>query len=147
MVTLIQTTCNVFTMPLLLKFGRKQVILIGNLLLVMINICLGIVLIFSDRSGTGVGTFVLLIMFVMVFGLTMAPIRLYVPEIMPAKKVPLATMFNWVGASIVTIFTPMIIEANDNNAYPAFFLFAGTIIVCYIYNLLVMVETRGRSTK
>lgn len=41
----------------------------------------------------------------------------------------------------------MIIEANDGNAFPAFFMFGGTIGLCYIYNVLVMVETKGRSTK
>ena len=146
-ITCVQFFCNIMTMPILAKFGRKQIILIGNLLLAIIDIALAIFFVFSDWKPTGIICTVLLILFVSVFGLTMAPIRLYVPEILPAKKVPWATMMNWLGASITTLFTPMMIDSNHGNPYPAFFMFGGTIAVCYVYNLLVMVDTKGRTTK
>ena len=78
-ITSVQFVCNIFTMPILAKFGRKQIILNGNLGLTIINIALGIFFIFSDWKPTGIICTVLLILFVAVFGLTMAPIRLYVP--------------------------------------------------------------------
>ena len=66
---------------------------------------------------------------------------------MPAKMVPLATSTNWIAAAITTIFTPMMITITDGNAYPAFFMYGGTIGLLLIYNLLVMVETKGKTTK
>ena len=78
-VTGVQFVCNIFTMPVLAKFGRKQLILNGNLILTIINFALAIFLIFDHWSPTGIIVTVLLILFVAVFGLTMAPIRLYVP--------------------------------------------------------------------
>jgi len=48
--------------------------------------------------------------YMIVYGISLGPVVwLYVPEIIPAKIVPLATMMNWTGASICVIFTPIVI--------------------------------------
>lgn len=90
--------------------------------------------------------FVLLIIYNVVYGATLGPIVwLYVPEIIPSKIVPLATMTNWFGASICVIFTPIIIKLNDNNPYPVFFFYGGVTFVFFIINFFLMVETKGRT--
>ena len=108
-VTGAQLLGNICTIPIMANFGRKPLILTGNTLLTIIDLALGIFLIFPDWPPTGVIAFILMISFFAVFGCFLPPIRLYVPEIMPAKMVPIATMMNWVAASITTIFTPMMI--------------------------------------
>jgi len=79
-----------------------------------------------------------------VYGISLGPVVwLYVPEIIPAKIVPLATMMNWFGCSLCVIFTPMAIDANGGNPYPVFFFFGAFSIIFWIVNLVLMVETKG----
>ena len=68
---------------------------------------------------------------------------LYVPEIIPAKTVPLATMTVWIGCAICVIFTPIVQEANGNNPYPIFFFLGGITLLFFILNYRYMVETKG----
>ena len=138
-ITSVQFISNIFTILILTKCGRKRIILNGNISLTFITIFLGIMFIFNDWEYSKYVCTVFLIKFTIVFSLMMSPIRLYVPEILPAKKVPLANMMSWLGASIATIFTPFIIDSNGGNPYPIFFFFGATIGVCCIYNFLVMV--------
>jgi len=68
-----------------------------------------------------------------------------VPEIIPSKIVPFATMTNWLGASICVVFTPIVIKLNNKNPFPVFFFFGGVTILFYIMNVFLMVETKGKN--
>jgi len=88
----------------------------------------------------------LLIFYNIIYGATLGPIVwLYVPEIIPSKIVPFATMTNWLGASICVVFTPIVIKLNHKNPFPVFFFFGGVTILFYIMNVLLMVETKGKT--
>ena len=86
----------------------------------------------------------LLILFMTIFGLTLGPIVwMYVPEIIPAKTVPMATMMNWMSSSTAIIMTPFITKANGNNPFPVFFILGTATVLLFFVNLALMVETKG----
>jgi MFS transporter, SP family, arabinose:H+ symporter len=131
---------------ILAHFGRKCVTLYGNLLLAVCDIVIGIFFIFQDWSASGYIILAFLIIYSFVFGSSIGPIVwLYVPEIIPSKIVPFATMTNWLGASICVIFTPIVIKLNNNNPYPVFFFFGAITFIFFIMNVFLMVETKGRT--
>ena len=72
---------------------------------------------------------------------------LYVPEIVPARFVPYATMLNWLGAAIAVIITPIVTEANDGNPYIVFLFFGTVTLVFYICNYCLVVETKDKTSK
>ena len=77
------------------------------------------------------------------YGLTVGPVVwLYVPEIIPAKIVPVATFMNWFGCSICIIITPVITDAVG-SPYPVFFIFGGISMILFAFNVNWLVETKG----
>lgn len=122
------------------NFGRKPLTLFGNIVLGVVDMLLGLLFIFYDWSTSGYIILVLLVIYIIVFGVSLGPVVwLYVPEIIPSKIVPIATVMNFLGASIATIFTPMIMEVNSNNAFPAFFGFGCITLVLFVINYRYMV--------
>ena len=88
----------------------------------------------------------MLILYNIVYGATLEPVVwLYVPEIIPSRIVPFATMTNWFGCSICVLFTPIVIQLNGGNPYPVFLFFGLVTILLYIMNYFLMVETKGRT--
>lgn len=80
------------------RYGRKTITLSGNLALGAIDMAIAVLFVLGGWEPSGYLIFLLLIAFNIVYGVTLGPIIwLYVPEIIPAKVVPLATMTNWLG--------------------------------------------------
>ena len=115
----------------------------------MLGVCdivIGILFIFQDWQPSGYIILALLMIYSFVFGSSIGPIVwLYVPEIIPSKIVPFATMTNWLGASICVIFTPIVIKLNDGNPYPVFLFFGAVTLIFFVMNVFLMVETKGRT--
>ncbi len=136
------------TVIVLTRVGRKPLTLWGNLALAVIDILLGLLFVFDKWAPSGMIVFVLLMVYMIVYGISLGPVVwLYVPEIIPAKIVPFATMMNWFGCSLCVMFTPIAIAANHKNPAPVFFFFGAITFLFYIFNLFFMVETKGKSKK
>lgn len=76
----VQFIANLFTFPILAKFGRRPLSLFGNFTLGIIDILLGIVFIFEDWSASGYISFVLLLLYIIVFGCSTGVVTwIYVP--------------------------------------------------------------------
>jgi SP family arabinose:H+ symporter-like MFS transporter len=110
-VNFVQLIGNSLAIYLLGKIGRKTVTLIGNGCLGIINLSLAILFIYIDDSTAVIVVItVLLTLYMFIFGLTLGPVVwLYVPEIIPANNVPIATMHNWIAATAVFTLTPVIV--------------------------------------
>ena len=131
----------------LVRLGRKPLTLFGNLGLAICDILIGVFCYFSSWGPSNILVVVFLTIYMVIYGISLGPVVwLYVPEIIPAKVVPYATAMNWIGCSICIILTPIIINANDGNAYPVFFFFGGITLFFFIVNIFLMVETKNLST-
>lgn len=144
----VQIVATLGTVYVLTRVGRKPLTLYGNLALAIVDILIGILFVFDNWAPSGMIVFVLLMVYMIVYGISLGPVVwLYVPEIIPAKIVPFATMMNWFGCSLCVMFTPIAISANNDNPYPVFFFFGAITFLFYLFNLVYMVETKGKSTK
>lgn len=99
--------------------------------------------IITKDVGLIYGSFALIIIFEIVYALSVGPVVWpYVPEIMPVKYVPFASCMNWIAAAICTIATPYILDAVG-SPYPVFFFFGGIMLGFFFINLNLLVETKG----
>ncbi len=144
----VQIFATLGTVFVLTRVGRKPLTLFGNLALAITDILIGILFVFDNWAPSGMIVFVLLMIYMIIYGISLGPVVwLYVPEIIPAKIVPFATMMNWFGCSLCVMFTPIAIDANNGNPYPVFFFFGAITFVFFLFNLVFMVETKGKSKK
>lgn len=82
------------------------------------------------------------------FGMTFSPvIWMYIPEVVQPRLVGYAVMGNWLGAALMVILFPMVIEIlpNHNSGYVfmAFAIYGMTSL--FVINKL-MVETKGKKS-
>lgn len=143
----VQLVATLLPIYILTKVGRKPLTLFGNLGLALVDIGIGVLFLFSDWGPSGMVIFVLLMVYMFIYGVSLGPVVwLYVPEIIPAKVVPLATMMNWFGCSLCVIFTPIAIKDNDSNPEYVFFFYGGITLAFFIINSVLMVETKGKTS-
>jgi MFS transporter, SP family, arabinose:H+ symporter len=144
----VQLFATIGTVFLLTKVGRRPLTLFGNLGLAIVDIAIGILFVFSDWGPSGMFVFALLIVYMIIYGISLGPVVwLYVPEIIPANIVPIATMMNWLGCSLCVIFTPIAIKKNDENPEYVFFFYGAITLVFFVINAIFMVETKGKNTE
>jgi hypothetical protein len=114
--------------------------LFGNVGLAIVDIGIGILFVFSGWVGSGYFIFALLIVYMLIYGISIGPsVWMYVPEIITAKIVPLATMMNWIGCTLCVMVTPIAIDANSGNPFPVFFFFGGITFLFFIMNWFLMI--------
>jgi hypothetical protein len=140
----VQLLATISCVFVLTRVGRKALTLFGNLGLAICDFIIAILFIFINWEPARLIIVIILIIYMIIYGISIGPsVWLYVPEIIPAKIVPLATMMNWFGCSLCVIFTPIAIAANDGNAYPVFFFYGGITTLFFIINVFLMEETKG----
>lgn len=123
----VQFIATSFSTLLLASFGRRPIILVGNIIVGILTLIIGVVflLLFQGwQPGFGLGMG-LIMLFNVVYGLTLGPIVwLYVPEIASKKIAPIATATYWGGCSFSLIVAP-IITSIMQSPYAVFFFFGG----------------------
>lgn len=92
----------------LYKIGRRTLALIGNAVICVVDLIIGILFIFDDWSPSGPIIVILLGVFMFFYGFAIGSVVwLYIPEIVPAKIAPYATSTHWIAETIVIIFVPI----------------------------------------
>lgn len=106
---------SLFGLPLLLRFGRKTILLAGN---VSMMICLFASGFFSLNTGIANGnyiSFTFIILFLFSFEVSGGPVSwLYLAEIMKDRGSAFATFINWVTNLIIGIVTPYAVAYLTN---------------------------------
>jgi len=146
-INIIQFFATVGSLYLLKNFGRKPILLTGNFGMGICDILIGILFLYIDKSNVIFWmVFVILIVYMAIYGFTIGPVVwMYVPEIIPAKVVPFATMLNWIGSSFCLIIAPII---NDSlGSYAVFFVFGGLTIFFGTINAFGIVEIKGLNVR
>ena len=132
-----------FSILLLVSVGRKPIIQFGNITLAILNIIIGILFIYIDWAPAFTIILVLIGFFMVIYGLTIGPvIWLYVPEILPTKMVPIATIMNWTGCSFCVIVPP-IVNSIMGSPYIIFLVLGVVEFIFFIPNVLFLKETKG----
>ncbi|WP_276389441.1 sugar porter family MFS transporter [Eudoraea chungangensis] len=133
------------------KMGRKQLMKIGSLgyilSLSMVGWCF-----YTGASST------LLLVFILVFIASHAigqgaVIWVFISEIFPNKVRAFGqawgTGIHWVFAAIITLITPIFLDANDgvfkDNPWPIFIFFAFMMVLQLLFVVFMMPETKGIS--
>lgn len=93
---------GILSFPIINKFGRKTIILVGFLLSCAADIIIAIGLGQDKPTVSLIGG----ILFMINYGCTLGPVVwLYIPEVVPPSMISLTTAFNWVSyAFVVTLF-------------------------------------------
>lgn len=124
------------------KFGRKSLLLYGELLCISTLLLLSI---FGFLGLTEPSKYVILV-YMFSFGISLGPIVwIYLPEILPEKGVSLAALFNWIGCGILGLFFPIVEKAIKIQG--AFLIFLGCCIAGLIYMAIFVKETKGKSAE
>lgn len=106
----ISTALSIFVFN---KLGRRPILLMGNLGVAVCSYVIAFFFLALDLSGNSslvFGSVTFILIFMIVYGLTIGPaVWLYVPEVIPSKIVPAATFMNWLGVSATVMITPVVI--------------------------------------
>lgn len=133
------------------KLGRRQLMKIGSIgyivSLAMVGWCF-----YSGASST------LLLIFILMFVASHAigqgaVIWVFISEIFPnnvrAYGQSWGTGTHWVFAAIITLITPLFLDAKDgvfgDNPWPIFIFFAGMMVLQLLWTIFKMPETKGVS--
>lgn len=88
-----------------------------------------------------------LIIFMFTFGATLGSILWqYTAEICEPSYIIIATVFTWVGATVVIVLFPILKTSlpNQNPAYLFLFFFLWTSL-SFVVNQKVLIETKGKT--
>ena len=122
------------------KFGRKSILLLGEVLCI---ITLLILAIFGFLDLSNPSKYIILV-YMFSFGISLGPIVwLYLPEILPEKGVSLSVLANWVGVGIIGLFFPLVKHAIHIQG--TFLIFLGCCVAGLFYIFIFVKETKGKS--
>ena len=134
---------------LLDKVGRKPLLLVGNVGMVISLAVLGVVTLLGVSGfAAGVVTLVCLAVFIAFFAATWGPIVwVMLPEIFPLSvrggAVGVSTFANWAANFVVALTFPIMIATFGIG--PVFLGFAGLGVLAFFFVQALVPETKGRS--
>ena len=148
---------SLFSVVLIKRIGRRPLLHFGTIVVIITNIvtAIGYLPHFYTLNSVGVPTIstgqivplmIFLFIYMLIYGCTLGPITFsYVPEMTPARFVPIAIAANWLGAIITIVIFP-IITNYISQAY-LFFILTGLMIIGCILNFRFLIETKDKTEK
>jgi sugar porter (SP) family MFS transporter len=128
------------SIPLLIRFGRKTLLIFGQIGMTASVVVLGILAINGNEDGIKVFT----LCFVAFFEFSIGPILwLYAAEIMTETGMSAASLITWIVTIIFGLFTGKLFDLLTPEGM--YFTFAGIDIVGLVFILFVIKETKGLS--
>jgi MFS family permease len=133
------------------RWGRKPLLLIGNVLMALTLAGAGIVAIsVKDTSTQGILMLVLIVLYLVGYELGWgAVVWVMMSEVFPLKYRPagmgVATVTLWACTGIVTAVFPLISAPDSLGLGGSMFLFAGINVVLFGLTKWLVPETKGRS--
>lgn len=136
-----------FICPFLSNFcikylSRRMTFQIGTVGCCILNLLLTFGYIFEIAP---VALLVFKVLLLMIYGLTISPLLYtYLPEVVPARIIPLAQVMNWV-IDAITLPLPGVILAKKGTVWPIFFFFFVWDFVSIFVNHFLLVETKKKT--
>jgi sugar porter (SP) family MFS transporter len=129
------------SIPLLARFGRKTLLIMGQIVMGISLIVLGLLALFTSTT-TGIIVFTLV--FVAFFEFSIGPILwLYAAEIMTESGMAAASLITWIITIIFGLFTSALFDLL--RPYGMYFTFAGVDILGLVFIIFLIKETKGKS--
>jgi SP family arabinose:H+ symporter-like MFS transporter len=129
---------------LIAKYGRKSIMLVGNIIITACLIGYGLVCIFINEQEIIMKY--LLFIYSFSFGFSLGPLLwIYVAEILPDKGLGIAVLVNWLFTfAIAQVFPNMLIQFGDGNTLLLFGIlsFLGNLFIVFAVK-----ETKGKSDR
>lgn len=133
------------------RWGRKPLLLIGNVVMVLTLIGAGLV-VQNVHSKTELGTLMLIMLVLYLVGYELgwgAVVWVMMAEVFPRKAraagMGVSAVVLWAATGIVTALFPIISDKNHLNIAGAMYLFAGINVLLFILTKWIVPETKGRS--
>lgn len=122
------------------SLGRRTILIYGSAVTGIFQLGLA-VLSKLNNSDISFLSVVFVFLFYLAFNFSLGPIVwLYCSEILPEKGLSIATMFNWIGASIIVLVLPYVSEL-----WILFIFYAVVCFVCVGFTIVFVKETKGKS--
>jgi hypothetical protein len=117
-------------------FSRKANFQIGTVSACVLNLMLSVGYYLEINSAAVI---TIKISLIMIYGMTLGPLVWpYLPEVVPARIIPLAQTMNWV-IDCLTLTLPPIILTHAESASPLFFIFFAWDFLSIIINHFLIV--------
>lgn len=139
---------TLIAMSVIDKFGRKTLLVIGTLGLILF---LGLTAqAFSPGNKLGSNVLVYLLGYIAFFAFSQgAVIWVFISEIFPnsvrSQGGSLGSFTHWIMAAIISWTFPIIVEGNPNGGFYSFIFYCAMMLVALVFIWRVMPETKGRS--
>lgn len=142
---------TVLAMPLIDRFGRKTLLLIGSIGMIVF---LALTAVALSSTGNNSGVLIYLIGFIAFFAFSQgAVIWVFISEIFPnsvrSQGGSLGSFTHWIMAMIISWTFPSIAAITNKGIYTgvvyAFYFFAAMMLVHFVFVWRVMPETKGKS--
>lgn len=124
------------------KFGRKIILLIGNLLCI---IFLFILAYFIESENFSSAKWIILL-YVFSFAISFGPIvGIYLAETLPDKAMGIAVCSCWVMNILVGLGFPILSNPNVLDMHGVFLLFTFFCFICEVFIIFFVKETSGKT--
>ncbi|CAI2367578.1 unnamed protein product [Moneuplotes crassus] len=122
------------------KLGKRTIMLWGSFLMLIILTFLGIISLYGYTTVQIIGSN----LFVFLFNGSIGPcLWAYCAEILTANGMSLVALVNMVWTTLVGAFINLLVQALTNSGL--FFLCAGFLLICTLFILFIVKETKGKS--
>ena len=139
---------TLLAMTLIDKFGRKKLLIIGSLgMIVFLALAAKA---FNDPVSGGSYVIAYLIGFIAFFAFSQgAVIWVFISEIFPnsvrSQGGSLGSFTHWIMAAIISWTFPIIVEGSKNGGFYSFIFYSVMMVLNLIFTWRVLPETKGRS--
>lgn len=139
---------TVLAMTLIDRFGRKTLLLIGSVgMILFLGLTAGA---FSSAGNAGSNVLIYLIGFIAFFAFSQgAVIWVFISEIFPnavrSQGGSLGSFTHWIMAAIISWTFPVIVEGSPRGGFYSFVFYSAMMLLHLVFIWKVMPETKGRS--
>ena len=133
------------------RWGRKPLLLIGNVIMVITLAAAGIIVLNVQDTGTrGILMLVMMVLYLVGYELGWgAVVWVMMSEVFPLKVratgMSISSVVLWASTGIVSAVFPLISAPNSLGIGNSMFVFAGINVVLFILTKWLVPETKGRS--
>ena len=133
------------------RWGRKPLLLIGNVIMVITLVAAGLVVLNVHDTGTrGILMLVMMVLYLVGYELGWgAVVWVMMSEVFPLKYratgMGVSSVVLWAATGIVSAVFPLISDPKSLGIGGSMFLFAGINVVLFVLTKWLVPETKGRS--